>query len=538
MSTNPATTSDVASAVQTATGVPTNTDPGIAVEGLPQGIDSAMLQPVNRADGIKSDMGMPDLQTTLEKLSYNPDVVKSKYDRAVKATVDFLNGKSGSGSTDTSGTGSGGGGGGDSVTSGDKQYGTGPATAGTGHDWTKGVATTFGGPSDTGVYNSTMSFGGTKTCKDYDDANVFYYALNPEHYKDPSFESPNPNTPKKMLDAVKSGKLKHKGKLIFRYKDKTAVGVWLDVGPGAKGNGRYIDLGQPLADYLGVSGMATIEWDFFSKGDSSKGSGGGKGEISIYAFGYDYHSTPPGGAWKVMDVRDIPTPNMSESTNGLSADIRTKVMSYQKAKDHLKTLESWEPNLKAGYQIDIGCSRGHHRSVTLAYLYAQFLVAKGWTVTCHYIDINVTKTYGSSNNDGGGSGWVTSGIKWAKKWVGTSGYSMHSSSRFGEGVGRADCSAYCNAAYHHGSSKYIAGADSYTGSQMEWFKNKKLWLSGSSSWQQAQPGDFIYYQPHNGTGHVALYIGNGKVYSNGGDPIAERRANYRSVLGVGQASKL
>jgi cell wall-associated NlpC family hydrolase len=121
-------------------------------------------------------------------------------------------------------------------------------------------------------------------------------------------------------------------------------------------------------------------------------------------------------------------------------------------------------------------------------------------------------------------------VAWARGWIGTNGYTEGHSHRFGEGVDRGDCSSFCNAAFHHATGKYIAGPDSWTGSQMDAFKAMKLWLPGSA-WKQAQPGDFIYY-----TGHVALYEGNGKVISNGSDPIKEHAADYRPVIGVGRAS--
>ncbi len=145
----------------------------------------------------------------------------------------------------------------DTVTSADKQYGSGPVTPGAGHNWKPAIATSFGGP---GEYQGT-SFGGNT--KAMDDAGVFYFAILPKDYKD---VKANPNTPKEIVDAVKSGALKPKGKLIFKKGDKYAIGVWLDVGPGATGGGRWLDLGQSLAHYLVDWGH--MEWDFVGGTDS------------------------------------------------------------------------------------------------------------------------------------------------------------------------------------------------------------------------------------------------------------------------------
>lgn len=124
-------------------------------------------------------------------------------------------------------------------------------------------------------------------------------------------------------------------------------------------------------------------------------------------------------------------------------------------------------------------------------------------------------------------------VAWASDWLGTRGYTEGSSHRFGEGVTRADCSAFVNAAVHAATGQYIGGKDSWTGSQMDWLKANHLWVGGSNAWKLAQPGDVVYY-----AGHVALYEGGGKVISNGGDPIVEHRADYRPVLGIGRTSTL
>lgn len=123
-------------------------------------------------------------------------------------------------------------------------------------------------------------------------------------------------------------------------------------------------------------------------------------------------------------------------------------------------------------------------------------------------------------------------VAWARPWIGSRGYSEGSSSRF-RGVTRADCSAFVNAAVYAVTGQYIGSKDSWTGSQMSWLKAQGLWLGGGDAWKSAQPGDVVYY-----SGHVALYEGNGRVISNGGDPVQEHAADYRPVLGIGRTSTL
>jgi len=51
---------------------------------------------------------------------------------------------------------------------------------------------------------------------------------------------------------------------------------------------------------------------------------------------------------------------------------------------------TWMPKLKSGDKIAIGCARGHHRSVTIAYVFAQDLRAKGTAWVLVHRDINKT----------------------------------------------------------------------------------------------------------------------------------------------------
>jgi hypothetical protein len=372
-------------------------------------LDTEILKPINRADSIKADAAIPDLQGTLEKLSYNPDNVDSKYDKAVKATIDFLNGKSSDKPGATTGAGSGGdptGGGTPGATKDTLKKnwgsGTGPVDKpGEGHKWTMAKDTScFGGSKEcqgvSGPYPNTCTM---------NKKGPFYFASSAGWHGNGSSES---------LLPARFKKIKFGQKLIFRYKGKCAIAVYADHGPNIS-TGRWMDLGQNIADYLGLPGTGDVEVDFVNDKDVAA-------------------STVTGDA------------------------------------------------------------------------------AAGGTST------------------GNGAKMVA----WAKKWIGKNGYTQsYGGYRFGQGVSRGDCSAFVNAAVHAVTRKYIGGADSYTVSQTDWFKRKKMWISGRSAWKQAAPGDCVYY-----SGHVALFIGDGKVISNGSDPIKYHKANYRTVLGVGQSSKM
>ena len=66
-------------------------------------------------------------------------------------------------------------------------------------------------------------------------------------------------------------------------------------------------------------------------------------------------------------------------------------MATNAARTWLSVLRTrWMPALKDGDKVAIGCSRGHHRSVTLAVIFAEDLMAKGYTVNVVHRDIQRT----------------------------------------------------------------------------------------------------------------------------------------------------
>jgi len=117
-----------------------------------------------------------------------------------------------------------------------------------------------------------------------------------------------------------------------------------------------------------------------------------RGTVTIETFGYSFDGAP-GGSEFTADVRNIPTEGFDfrQDENGLMPSVRERVMSTAEANTWLSVMRNrWIPELDDGEQVAIGCSRGHHRSVTLAVLLAEDLRAAGFTVNLVHRDINKT----------------------------------------------------------------------------------------------------------------------------------------------------
>ena len=76
----------------------------------------------------------------------------------------------------------------------------------------------------------------------------------------------------------------------------------------------------------------------------------------------------------------------------------------------------------------------------------------------------------------------------------------------------ADCSGFATWVYYAAGMGDPNGAGfngtGYTGT---------LWAHGSSSGHQPKPGDLVFFgDPNKTSGHVAIYIGDGLVVSQGG----------------------
>jgi hypothetical protein len=113
----------------------------------------------------------------------------------------------------------------------------------------------------------------------------------------------------------------------------------------------------------------------------------GKGTITIETFGYSFGG-PPEGSRFVADVRNIEAGPFSPYETGLMEYVRARVMTSPAAEEWLSVFTTkWAPLLEDGDKVAIGCSAGHHRSVTLAVLFAEDLRAQGYTVNLVHRDI-------------------------------------------------------------------------------------------------------------------------------------------------------
>jgi UPF0042 nucleotide-binding protein len=111
------------------------------------------------------------------------------------------------------------------------------------------------------------------------------------------------------------------------------------------------------------------------------------GVITIETFGYSFGGAPEGCAY-VADVRNISAGPFLPSETGLMPAVRERVMATSAAHEWLRVFDTqWAPALKDGDRVAIGCSMGHHRSVTLALLFAEDLKARGYAVNLEHRDI-------------------------------------------------------------------------------------------------------------------------------------------------------
>jgi hypothetical protein len=127
------------------------------------------------------------------------------------------------------------------------------------------------------------------------------------------------------------------------------------------------------------------------RGTSRRTKPGKNGTVTIETFGYDFGG-PPASARFVADVRNIQAGSFSQSETGLMASVRARVMATSAAQHWLSVMETrWAPNLKNGDLVAIGCARGHHRSVSLAVVFGQYLQSKGYSVK--FIHRDIAKTW-------------------------------------------------------------------------------------------------------------------------------------------------
>jgi hypothetical protein len=112
-----------------------------------------------------------------------------------------------------------------------------------------------------------------------------------------------------------------------------------------------------------------------------------KGTITIVTFGYDFGPAPSGSRF-VANVRNIDAGTFPQTVTGLMPDVANQILATAAAQEWLAVFRGqWEPALKSGDQVAIGCARGHHRSVALGVVLANDLSAQGYTVNLVHRDI-------------------------------------------------------------------------------------------------------------------------------------------------------
>lgn len=135
--------------------------------------------------------------------------------------------------------------------------------------------------------------------------------------------------------------------------------------------------------------VATAESVAAVQATVATGAPSSEGTITIETFGYSF-AKAPGGCRFIADVRNIRAGTFKPTQTGLQASVRKRVMATAGAKKwHMIMKTRWLPQLKDGDKVAIGCSRGHHRSVSLAVVFGRDLKAAGFKVK--YINRDIHK---------------------------------------------------------------------------------------------------------------------------------------------------
>lgn len=119
--------------------------------------------------------------------------------------------------------------------------------------------------------------------------------------------------------------------------------------------------------------------------------------VVISSFGFKYGT--PIDAELVFDVRFLPNPYWDPALrplSGLDEQVRSFVMASPAAPPLLDQMESLVTSTVRGavakgrsrYRVAIGCTGGHHRSVTFVVLLAERLTAAGFDVEVHHRDLD------------------------------------------------------------------------------------------------------------------------------------------------------
>lgn len=118
--------------------------------------------------------------------------------------------------------------------------------------------------------------------------------------------------------------------------------------------------------------------------------------INVTSFGYRYGL--PADADMVLDVRFIPNPYFIESLragDGHDPDVKAYVLKSEEARRFVEKLFDlmsfliplYEKEGKSRFNVALGCTGGHHRSVVMANRLGDFFAEKGYFVHVAHRDI-------------------------------------------------------------------------------------------------------------------------------------------------------
>ena len=119
--------------------------------------------------------------------------------------------------------------------------------------------------------------------------------------------------------------------------------------------------------------------------------------VTLMSFGFKYGI--PLDADLVLDVRVLPNPYYIDelrSKTGMDKAVYDYVLSFEQSQEYLRRLENWLEYVlplyadmgKTGLSICVGCTGGHHRSVTVARALGAFIAEKGYATVVHHRDMN------------------------------------------------------------------------------------------------------------------------------------------------------
>ncbi len=118
--------------------------------------------------------------------------------------------------------------------------------------------------------------------------------------------------------------------------------------------------------------------------------------VNVVSFGFKYGL--PLDADLVFDVRFLPNPYYIEELKhktGLEPEVEAYIFSYQQSQDYMDKLQNliefslplYSSEGKTALVIAVGCTGGHHRSVTIAKKIAEYVSQLGYQTSCVHRDL-------------------------------------------------------------------------------------------------------------------------------------------------------